>query len=76
MTDVVDVNIPLLLSKESLKKANAVLDFSKDTAQMLGEKHQLLCTSSGHYALPIVLSRREDCDEDHVVLVLNTERLH
>ena len=67
--DIVEVNIPLLLSKESMKKANTVLDFNKDVAVMFGQELPLISTSSGHYALPLVLSRRENCDDAHLVLV-------
>ena len=33
-TEVVKANIPLLLSKESLKRADSVLDLKNDTAEM------------------------------------------
>ena len=69
MVDIVKVNVPLLLSKESMKKANTVLDFNNDTAEMFNQKLKLISTSSGHYALPIVLSRRENCTAQHVLLV-------
>ena len=52
-TDIVDVEIPLLLSKESLKLAGTILDFNCDTALMFGEKQTLIATESGHYAIPL-----------------------
>lgn len=48
-TEVADCDIPLLLSKESLKRADTVLDLSKDTAVMFGKPVALDFTSSGHY---------------------------
>ena len=51
-----------------MKKANTVLDFNNDTAEMFGQKIPLISTSSGHYALPLVSSRREDCTQGHIAL--------
>ena len=50
---VVDNEIPLLLSKASMKRARLVLNFQTDTARILGQKVRLHCTSSGHYCLPL-----------------------
>ena len=69
LVDIVKVNIPLLLSKESMKKANTVLNFEKDTAEMFGQVIPLISTTSGHYALPIIPSRREDTTASHVAFV-------
>ena len=52
-TEVVKANIPLLLSKESLKRADTVLDLKNDTAEMFGEPVKLHFTSSGHYCIDI-----------------------
>ena len=52
-TDIVEDDIPLLLSKESLKKAKAELNFNQDTINILGQKLKMLETTSGHYVLPI-----------------------
>ena len=53
-TDVVDSDIPLLLSKDAMKKANMKLDLQFDTAEIFGKTVSLNCTSSGHYCIPIV----------------------
>ena len=58
-TDVVDSNIPLLLSKEAMKKACMKLDLESDTAEIFGEKVHLNCTSSGHYCVPITVAANE-----------------
>jgi hypothetical protein len=53
-TDVIDGEIPFLLSKSSLKEAEAVLDFVNDVLVVTGgRKIQLEHTSNGHYAIPI-----------------------
>ena len=49
-TDVVDTDIPLLLSKAAMKKSSTVIDFDKDTALMFGKQQPLVKTTSGHYA--------------------------
>ena len=51
-THVVEAGVPLLLSKEALKKANGFINFENDTISIFGEK-QVFLTTSGHYALPI-----------------------
>ena len=52
-TDVVDSDIPLLLSKPAMKKAGVKIDTVTDTAEVLGLTVNLDCSSSGHYCLPI-----------------------
>ena len=51
ITDVVDSDIPLLLSKDTTKRAGTCL--KDDTVTMLKKKIPLSCTSSGHYYIPI-----------------------
>ena len=50
-TDVVELDLPLLLSKSALKKANAVIDMKKDEATLFGQKMKLEQTSCGHYCV-------------------------
>ena len=50
-TDVIDTDLPLLLSKSAMKKANRKFDFSNDTINMLDQKVNIVFTSSGHYAV-------------------------
>ena len=50
-TDVVDSDIPVLLSKSTMKKANfqkVKFDLETDTAEILGVKMALNHTQSGH----------------------------
>ena len=51
-TDVVDSEIPLLLSKKTMKKAKVKLDTENDRAEILGATVYLNCIS-GHYCIPI-----------------------
>ena len=53
LTDVVDCEIPLLLSKNSLKTADSQLDFVNDTITMYGRPVNLQHTSNGHYCIPL-----------------------
>ena len=66
MTDVVDSAIPLLLSKESMKLADTVIDFKKDEVHMFGKNLKLSCSLSGHYFLP--LSRISKETNQNIVL--------
>ena len=53
ITDVISFNIPLLLSKESMKRANTIIDFKNDYVELFGKMINLFFTSSGHYCIPI-----------------------
>ena len=52
-TDVITKDLPLLLSKSFMKRADMIVDFQSDTAKALGETVQLATTSSGHYTIPL-----------------------
>lgn len=54
-TEVVDCNIPMLLSKRSMKKAEMTLQFVDDSLIVSGEKIYLRCATSGHYLMPLSL---------------------
>ena len=71
-TDIVDMNIPLLLSKESLKTAGTILDFTNDQAMMFGEKQTLIATESGHYAIPLNTTMDHMKTNDQITLMSNT----
>ena len=51
LTDVVKSETPLLLSKESIKKAGTKIDFVRIIT--FGKEISLQFTSSGHYAIPL-----------------------
>ena len=51
--DVVNYEIPLLLSKDAMKKAGMSIKFATDTVTIFGRKQDLLFTSLGHYSIPL-----------------------
>ena len=50
-TDAIGTDLPLLLSKSTMKKANVKIDFLNDTVSMLDQKVNIVFTLSGHYAV-------------------------
>ena len=52
-TDVVPNEVPLLLSKELMKKARTSIDFAIDKVTMLAQTVDRKFTHTGHYAVPI-----------------------
>ena len=83
-TDVIASDLPLLLSKEAMKKANVKIDFSNDVVKILDQKVNIVFTSSGHYAVPISKTNQivEGIENknigDHVYLTINdlSEKSH
>ena len=71
MTEIVDQEIPLLLSKSSMKKAGAQMNFENDTITLFGNEQPMIITSSGHYAisinnnntLPVMQQRNKKCEQ-------------
>lgn len=62
--EVVKADIPLLLSKSSLKKAGTVLDLKNDKVTMFGSPVCLECTSSGHYCVNILKANDKTCENE------------
>ena len=52
-TDVISNDLPLLLSKEAMKRANTQIDFASDKINILGRDVQVIFSTSGHYCIPI-----------------------
>ena len=64
--EVVEKNIPLLLSNASLKRANASIDLGKDQIVMLGQSIKVETTSRGHYCISLLPEFRDshcDCNQ-------------
>merc|ERR1740128_51405 len=59
-TEVIKSDIPMLLSKQSMKDMGMVLDFMKDTAEIDGKIINLSETSSGHYIIPLLRNRNHE----------------
>ena len=52
--DVVKNELPLLLSRQSMKRAEMIINFSNDAVNVGGKDIiKLTCTTSGHYCLPL-----------------------
>ena len=73
--EVVDCDIPLLLSKDSLKRAQTILDINNDKVSMFGKQVDVQFTSSGHYCIDIVDNKDKSSigvDFKEVVLLTNS----
>ena len=75
IAQIVKNEIPLLISKKTMKTAKMKIDFSDDTVQAFGQRKKLIITPSGHCSIP--LSKQDThndiclCSADNIVL-LNT----
>ncbi|KAI8519243.1 hypothetical protein Bbelb_025000 [Branchiostoma belcheri] len=78
VTDVVDSDIPLLLSLDAMKKANIVLHTRDDRATIFGRSVNLNLTTSGHYCAPLEVSEvlQVDLGEDHGAVKKKLVHLH
>lgn len=52
-TDVVECDIPLLLSRYSMKRAEMIMNFITDQVKVKGTVVDLLTSTSGHYLMPV-----------------------
>ena len=52
-TDIIESDIPMLLSKSAMKKAGMKLDLVNDKAEVYGKTVNLQSTSAGHYCIPL-----------------------
>ena len=52
-TDVIDNNLPLLLSKSAMQKAATKIDFKNNNVTIFGKVQDLHFITSGHYCLPL-----------------------
>ena len=78
--NIVEKELPLLLSKASLKRAGAVLDFTNDTMRFSGDCVDLFETKSKHYCVPLCNKRRmtigpPDRKTPHLVMTISEEGL-
>lgn len=79
-TDVVSCDIPLLLSKAAMKRANTTIDFANDKVVMLGQTLLPIKNSAGHYCVrlgpginEVMLSFQDKTAEEKVKIA---EKLH
>ena len=75
-TDVINTNVPLLLSKRAMKTADTSIDFVDDTVIMFGEKQNVILTKSGHYSVPLDKKQKilSDAAKNSTKIVLLTSK--
>ena len=73
-TDVVPDDLPILLSKQSMKTERTTKDFVNDKVTMLAQALNLCFTSSGYYAIGITKEQQEDTSEGIRILFCKEER--
>ena len=59
-TEVIENDIPLLLSKEAIKKAKTYIDFSKDKIIFFDEEAPVKFSTSGHYCITVGKINKEN----------------
>ena len=59
-TDVVEADIPCLLSKTALKRAGTVLKLETDQVEIFGKVIDLESMTSGHYVLNIKDAEKQE----------------
>ena len=69
ITDVVDSDIPLLLTKDVMKRAGTCVNFEDDSVTMLKKKIPLRCSSSGHYYIPITKPLPDKCKFKYIPFI-------
>ena len=76
-TDVVETDVPLLLSKDAMKKAGTEINFVTDAVVMFGEEQRVTVTQSGHYAIPLNKAGQllEDIDKKNIKITLIAENM-
>ena len=70
--EIVKENIPLLLSKTSLKRCNMIIDLPNDKAKVFDREIDLQSTTNGHYCINILPDFNFD-EKTEIVLILENE---
>lgn len=78
VTDVIDSDIPMLFSRDSMKKANTKINFKDDTVNMFDVKQKVIITGSGHYAVPLNEGKEilEKLDSGNANIVLHSQAMN
>ena len=79
--DVLDKDIPCLLSKDSMKQTRAQIDFEKDEVTILNQKLPLITSRSGHYCIPLterkqIITRTQEGNSKITLMVSNKNLNH
>ena len=69
VTDVIDTDIPLLLSEDSMKRARTCFSFENDSVTMFKKKIPLRCTLSRHYHIPITKPLPDKSKFKHILFI-------
>ena len=74
---VVADQIPLLISKQTMKAAKMVLNFCNDTIEAFGYKQNIIFTNSGHCSIPLssytIYEESCFCNTGTITLPINVE---
>ena len=76
-TDFIPNDLPLLLSKEYMKKTNIKIDFANDKVSFLDQNVDIILAYSGHYVVPITRAEQlldymdSTVDSEKVFLTIN-----
>ena len=73
-TEVVDSDIPCLMSNESMKRAGVKIDVKNDRIEMFNNVSDLNIARSGHYVIKIEDINYDDI-ESHVLLQISEEKI-
>ena len=60
------------MSRSSMKKAQMIINFDDDMAQIVGNQVKLNCTSAGHYCIPLTKLLLSDKDSSQSPVLLHT----
>ena len=71
--DIVKNDIPLLISKKSMKTLGMKLNFLNDSADIGDKSIPLICSSTGHYSLPLT---NWDLDVEDTNIVLHVKHIN
>ena len=69
--DIIPSDIPMLLSKEEMKRQQMILYMLEDSAEIRGASVSLSTTSAGHYLLPLLANVTGDSADLEAVLVVD-----
>ena len=61
-SEVINYNIPLLLSKASMKKAEVTIDFMNDSVSFFEKNMKISFTNTGHYCIDLTKDKVNDLD--------------
>ena len=73
--NIVANQIPLLMSRSSMKEAQMIINFDYDMAQIALNQVKLNCTSTGHYCIPLTKLLLRDKDSSQSPVVLHTKTI-